>query len=96
MPRNLTKWQEHLITFIAFLMGLYNVYTLTFAVYDIFAHMAVNLAFVLPLVFLTFPARKKDISKIPWYDYVLAVVSVIPHSCYTLTTLHGFTVGGLS
>jgi TRAP transporter 4TM/12TM fusion protein len=59
-------------------MGLYNVYTLTFAVYDIFAHMAVNLAFVLPLVFLTFPARKKDVSKIPWYDYVLAVVSVIP------------------
>jgi len=78
MPRTLTKWQERLVTFIAFLMGLYNVYTLTFAVYDIFAHMAVNLTFALPLVFLTFPARKKDISKIPWYDYLLAIISAIP------------------
>ncbi|MEM4684512.1 MAG: TRAP transporter fused permease subunit [Sulfolobales archaeon] len=65
-------------TFIAFLMGAYNVYTLTFTVYDLMAHMALNLTFVLPLVYILYPARKKDVSRVPWYDYVLAVISAIP------------------
>ncbi|MEM1749158.1 MAG: hypothetical protein QXT83_06060 [Sulfolobales archaeon] len=65
-------------TFIAFLMGAYNVYTLTFTVYDLMAYIVLNLTFVLPLVCILYPARKKDVSRVPWYDYVLAVISAIP------------------
>ncbi|MEM2575901.1 MAG: TRAP transporter large permease subunit, partial [Sulfolobales archaeon] len=78
MTRTIEGRLKSIIKFIAFLMGAYNVYTLTFVVYDLIAHMALNMTFVLPLIYLLYPARKKDINRIPWYDYLLAIISAIP------------------
>jgi len=79
MPRRvLGKKTSLAVNAVLFVMAVYNIYTLTFLTYDIFEHMVANLVFVIPLSFIIYSSTKKDVSKIPWYDYILAVVSFIP------------------
>ncbi|MCS7108682.1 MAG: TRAP transporter fused permease subunit [Sulfolobales archaeon] len=59
-------------------MALYNIYVLLLTAYDVVLHMVLNAAFVLPLSFIVYAARAKDVNKLPWYDIVLALVSAIP------------------
>jgi len=78
VKRTLSKKVEAVVTAILALMATYNIYALLFTAYDVVLHMVLNMSFVLPLIFIVYPARKKDVDRIPWYDYLLAIISVIP------------------
>ncbi|SEN16401.1 TRAP transporter, 4TM/12TM fusion protein [Mesobacillus persicus] len=58
--------------------SLFQLYTAIFGVYTAQIQRSVHLGFALALIFLLFPARKKNLkkSKIAWYDILLAVIGV--------------------
>lgn len=58
--------------------SLFQLYTAIFGVYTAQIQRSVHLGFALALIFLLFPARKKNLkkSKIAWYDIVLAIIGV--------------------
>ncbi|MEM0274528.1 MAG: TRAP transporter large permease subunit, partial [Sulfolobales archaeon] len=76
--RTLSKRVEAVVTAVLACMAIYNIYALLFTAYDVTLHMVLNMVFVLPLIFIAYPARKKDVDRIPWYDYLLAIISAIP------------------
>ena len=79
MPkRTLGKKSSLMIKLILFVLAIYNTYTLLLLPYDIFKHMIINLMIILPLSFIIYPSRKSDVSRVAWYDYILAVLSFIP------------------
>ena len=65
------------VKIILFLAAIYNIYILAFAVYDVYQHMMVNLLYALPLTYIMYSGSKRSVSKIPWYDYVLAITSLV-------------------
>ncbi len=73
MKEELNKRVSTLINIVLLLMALYNLYTLTWGVYDIFEHMCINLVFVLPLLYILYPPRARKIKKIYWFDCLLAI-----------------------
>ncbi|MEM0453214.1 MAG: TRAP transporter fused permease subunit [Sulfolobales archaeon] len=79
MPRRvLGRKTSIVVTLITGVMALYNIYALLLTAYDVVLHMVLNTAFVLPLAFIVYAARSKDVNRLPWYDIILAIVSVIP------------------
>ncbi|MCS7109051.1 MAG: TRAP transporter fused permease subunit [Sulfolobales archaeon] len=78
MPRRtLSKWNKLLVESALCIMAIYNIYKLLFTTYDVYEHMVVTLLFSLPLTFIMFSSTKKDINKVPWYDYLLAILALI-------------------
>ncbi|WP_323720477.1 TRAP transporter permease [Acetomicrobium sp.] len=74
--RVLKGWQNMLIFAVAAAMSLFHLYTAGFGQLLAMKQRAVHLAFVLFLTYLLYPATKKSsIDKIPWYDFVLAVIA---------------------
>jgi len=65
------------IKLILFLAAIYNIYVLAFAVYDVYQHMMINLLYALPLTFIMYSGSRRATGKIPWYDYVLAITSLL-------------------
>jgi TRAP transporter 4TM/12TM fusion protein len=65
------------IKLILFLAAIYNIYVLAFAVYDVYQHMMINLLYALPLTFIMYSGSRRATGKIPWYDYVLAIMSLL-------------------
>ncbi len=58
--------------------SLFHMYTSGFGVLEPRAMRSIHLLFLIPLVFLLFPATKKSpLDRIPWYDYLLAILSFI-------------------
>jgi TRAP transporter 4TM/12TM fusion protein len=60
--------------------SLFQVYTSVFGVLTAQLQRTIHLGFALALIFLLFPARKKDIGrkhKVAWYDMILAAASVV-------------------
>ena len=59
--------------------SLFQLYTAIFGQYTAYIQRSVHLGFALSLIFLLFPAfrRKGSRRKIPIYDYVLAILSVV-------------------
>ncbi len=67
------------IVFIGLLsFSLFHLYTGAFGQFTAYIQRTVHLGFALTLVFLLFPARRKTAkNSVPWYDYLLALASVI-------------------
>lgn len=65
---------------IILLMGFFHLYTAMFGVKEAYLQRMIHLTFVLPLAFLLYPAHKASASQehIPIYDWILAIISVIP------------------
>jgi len=79
MPKRvLGKKQSLVIRSILFVLAIYNTYTLLLTPYDMYRHMIINLMIILPLSFIIYSSKRNDVSKVPWYDYILAVLSFIP------------------
>ncbi len=79
MPRRvLGKRVNGVVVSITGVMAIYNIFALLITAYDVVLHMVLNMAFVLPLTFIVYAARSKDVNRLPWYDIVLAVISAIP------------------
>ena len=75
--RVLGKKASLIVKSIFFVAAIYNIYTLAFVAYDVYQHMLINLLYALPLTFIIYPAGRKSVSKVPWYDYLLATASLI-------------------
>lgn len=76
--RDLSGFVGKFVFFSLLAFSLYQVYFTV--IYQIPAqmHRSIHLGFALMLIFLLFPARKKNLErgKLGWYDYVLAILSV--------------------
>ncbi|MEW9052014.1 MAG: TRAP transporter permease [Neobacillus sp.] len=60
--------------------SLFHLYTGIFGMLTAQLQRSIHLGFALALIFLLFPARKKNRGKerkVAWYDYILAVISII-------------------
>ena len=58
--------------------SLFQLYTAIFGQYTAYIQRSVHLGFALSLIFLLFPAikRGKKRNKIPFYDYILSILSI--------------------
>ncbi|GAF12975.1 LOW QUALITY PROTEIN: TRAP transporter solute receptor [Bacillus sp. JCM 19045] len=67
------------IVFIGLLsFSLFHLYTGAFGQFTAYIQRTVHLGFALTLIFFLFPARRKTMRQtVPWYDYLLALASVI-------------------
>ena len=78
MPRRrLGKYNRILVEVLLCVMAIYNIYKLLFTIYDVYEHMVVTLLFALPLTFIIYSSTKKDVDRVPWYDYLLAIIAVV-------------------
>jgi TRAP transporter 4TM/12TM fusion protein len=60
--------------------SLFHLYTGIFGMLTAQLQRSIHLGFALALIFLLFPARKKNRGKewkVAWYDYILAVISIV-------------------
>ncbi len=71
--RQLAGWAGKLVILIAVGLSLFHLYTAGFGLLNAMKQRSVHLALVLVLVFFLYPGFKKSsMTKIPWYDFVLA------------------------
>lgn len=81
-PEAGTRKLKGILGFIVFFgllaFSLFQLYTSIFGVLTAQLQRSIHLGFALALVFLLFPARKKDRvkHKIAWYDIILAIIAV--------------------
>ncbi len=78
--RKLEGWPNRLVSVLSITIALFTMYTAGFWRPETQVHRSIFLGFILPMAFLLYPARKRDRggSTIPWYDWVLAAVAVLP------------------
>ena len=77
-----TRKLTGIISIVVFLIriacSLFQIYTGIFGQYTAYVQRTVHLGFALVLIFLLFPARRGGPKgKVAWYDYILAVLSII-------------------
>lgn len=62
------------------LIGVFfHLYTAAFGVYEAWLQRLIHLTWVFPIAFLLWPAHKKaPKNRIPFYDYILALISIAP------------------
>ena len=79
VTRDLKGLTAKIVFIIAVTMSLFHLYTAGFGVLLAHKQRAVHLMFVLVLGFLLYPASKKGkgLSRIPWYDWVLAAIGIM-------------------
>jgi len=78
MPRrNLGRISKLFTESLLCIMAIYSIYKLLFTTYDVYEHMVAVLLFVLPLTFIIYSSGRKDVNRIPWYDYLLALIATI-------------------
>ncbi|MBY7144877.1 TRAP transporter permease [Virgibacillus sp. NKC19-3] len=71
-------WIGYVVFFGLIAFSLFHIYTGVFGQFTAYIQRTVHLGFALSLVFLLFPARRKTKrSSIPWYDYILVLLSII-------------------
>ncbi|KXS45618.1 MULTISPECIES: TRAP transporter permease [unclassified Candidatus Frackibacter] len=77
--RNYTGIMAIIITIIAVGMSLFHLYTAGFGVLLALKQRAVHLGFLLVLIFLLYPAKKKwmDNKKLLFIDYILAILGAV-------------------
>jgi len=69
--------KSYILKIILSLIAVYIIYTLTFTSYEVYGYMVFTLLWTLPLTFIFYSSTKKDVEKIPWYDYLLSALSFI-------------------
>lgn len=76
--RDLTGIIGTVVFLILIAFSLFQIYTGIFGQYTAYVQRTVHLGFALVLIFLLFPARRGGPKvKVAWYDYILAVLSII-------------------
>ncbi len=60
-------------------MGIFHLYTAVFGTFEAYLQRMIHLTWVLPMVFVLYPIKKgSESSSVPWYDWVLALMSIMP------------------
>lgn len=76
--RKLTGITAKIVFFTLIAFSLFQLYTGIEGQFTAYIQRTVHLGFALALIFLLFPARRKgDKRRVGWYDYVLAIVSIL-------------------
>jgi TRAP transporter 4TM/12TM fusion protein len=80
--RNLSGIAAWIVFFGLLGFSIFQLYTGAFGAYTAYIQRTIHLGFALSLIFLLFPARRKGQSKgvkdkVPWYDYILVLLSII-------------------
>src|SRR5690606_4907219 len=76
--RQLTGLMSKVVIVLLLAFSIFQLYTGYFGELTAYLQRTIHLGFALVLIFLLFPARKKGNRKtIAWYDYILALLSVI-------------------
>lgn len=76
--RNLKGIIASVIFVLLIVFSLFQLYTGVFGQFTAYIQRTVHLGFALALIFLLFPARRKmKKDTIPWYDYILMILSVV-------------------
>ena len=76
--RRLTGAAGMIVFFGLLAFSLFQLYTGVFGQFTASIQRTVHLGFALALIFLLFPARKKgNKRKVAWYDYILAIISIV-------------------
>lgn len=59
--------------------SLFHLYTGVFGMLTAQLQRSIHLGFALALIFLLFPARKKNLkkNKVAWYDIILSIIAVV-------------------
>jgi TRAP transporter 4TM/12TM fusion protein len=62
-------------------LSLFTLYSAAFIRVEAQIYRAIFLAFILPLVFIWYPAspKQKGSARVPWYDWGLVIISVLPY-----------------
>lgn len=69
-----------IVNIIACGMTVFQMYMAGFGTMDVIPFRALHLCFAITILFLTFPITKKaPRNKIPWYDWVMAVLAATPN-----------------
>lgn len=77
--RTLRGIQDKILYAYIVVIGAFHLYTAYFGSFESYLQRNIHLAFVLPLAFLLFPmARWSSKTSIPFYDWILAALSVVP------------------
>jgi TRAP transporter 4TM/12TM fusion protein len=77
--RKLDGFAKKFIYVYIVLIGLFHIYTSVFGNFEAYLQRSLHLSMILPLAFLLWPVRKSGpMDRIPWYDVILAAVSVAP------------------
>ena len=76
-----TKWVTFLLLEgVCFAMAFFHMYEAGFGKIPLNIFRATHLGFGLCIAFLMYPATKKSSkNKIPWYDYLLSILALIPN-----------------
>lgn len=83
--RKLTGFAGWTVFILLIAFSLFQLYTGAFGTYTAYIQRTIHLGFALALIFLLFPARrgvKKN--KVAWYDWLLAILSVIVASYWPI------------
>lgn len=76
--RNLTGIISTVVFLTLLAFSLFQIYTGIFGQYTAYVQRTVHLGFALTLIFLLFPARRGSTrNSVPWYDYILALLSIV-------------------
>ncbi|QSQ10245.1 C4-dicarboxylate TRAP transporter large permease protein DctM [Koleobacter methoxysyntrophicus] len=83
--RRFTNNWKKVITFIAIVWALFQLYTAAFGVFPSTLQRAPHVGFALMLTYLLYPFNRNDKSnRIPFYDYILAFLSVVVTSYHII------------
>lgn len=77
--RDLSGFVKHIVFYGLLAFSLFQLYTAINGQFTAYIQRSVHLGFALSLIFLLFPAikRKGERRKVPFYDYILAALSVL-------------------
>ncbi|MFJ8236596.1 TRAP transporter permease [Ureibacillus sp. NPDC094379] len=83
--RRLVGTMKWVIYFGLLAFSLFQLYTAIFGQFTAYIQRTIHLGFGLTFVFLLFPARKKgNKAKVPFYDYILAILGALTGIYWTL------------
>jgi TRAP-type uncharacterized transport system, fused permease components len=77
--RKLTGVPKKILYVYIVLVGLFHIYTSVFGNFEAYLQRSLHLSMVMPLAYLLWPVSKKaSKDKVPWYDFLLALVCFAP------------------
>ncbi len=77
--RELKGVEKKIVYLIVLAMGIFHLYTAVFGSFEAYLQRIIHITFALPVVFLLVPPKKGlKQTKIPWYDWILAILSILP------------------
>lgn len=83
--RKLTGFAGWTVFILLIAFSLFQLYTGAFGAYTAYIQRTIHLGFALALIFLLFPAKRgAKKNKVAWYDWILAILSVVVASYWPI------------